>query len=194
MAIQKVCVYCASSTQCDALYLEAARELGAILARNSITIVYGAGAVGSMGQLAEGALSEGGHVIGVLPHFMMDLEWGHPGLGELRLVEDLHDRKRTLLDGTDAVVALPGGSGTLDELLEAISLKRLAIYLNPIVLVNVNGFFDPCIELLDRCIDERFMDPRHRAIWQVVERPDQVLAAIESAPPWSRDALRFAAI
>ncbi len=194
MAIQKVCVYCASSTQCDALYFEAARELGAILARNSITIVYGAGAVGSMGQLAEGALSEGGHVIGVLPQFMMDLEWGHPGLGELRLVEDLHDRKRTLLDGTDAVVALPGGSGTLDELLEAISLKRLAIYLNPIVLVNVNGFFDPCIELLDRCIDERFMDPRHRAIWQVVERPDQVLAAIESAPPWPRDALRFAAI
>ena len=194
MAIQKVCVYCASSTQCDALYFEAARELGAILARNSITIVYGAGAVGSMGQLAEGALSEGGHVIGVLPQFMMDLEWGHPGLGELRLVEDMHDRKRTLLDGTDAVVALPGGSGTLDELLEAISLKRLAIYLNPIVLVNVNGFFDPCIELLDRCIDERFMDPRHRAIWQVVERPDQVLAAIESAPPWSRDALRFAAI
>ena len=194
MAIQKVCVYCASSTQCDALYFEAARELGAILARNSITIVYGAGAVGSMGQLAEGALSEGGHVIGVLPQFMMDLEWGHPDLGELRLVEDMHDRKRTLLDGTDAVVALPGGSGTLDELLEAISLKRLAIYLNPIVLVNVNGFFDPCIELLDRCIDERFMDPRHRAIWQVVERPDQVLAAIESAPPWSRDALRFAAI
>ncbi len=194
MSISKVCVYCASSTQSDPAYLSAAYHLGQILARNSITVVYGAGAVGSMGKLAEGALEVGGHVIGVIPRFMLELEWGHPGLGELHVVEDLHDRKRELISGSDAVIALPGGSGTLDELIEAISLKRLGAYLNPIILVNTRGFFDPCVDLLNRCIDERFMDPRHRAIWQIVDQPDQVLDAIKNSPPWSKDAISFAAI
>ncbi len=194
MPISNVCVYCASSTKADAAYLEAAYELGVILGGSSIAVKYGAGAVGSMGRLAEGALSQGGHVIGVIPRFMMDLDWGHPGLGELRIVEDLHARKRELLEGVDAVIALPGGSGTLDELLEAISLKRLGIFLGPIVMVNVRGFFDPCIRLLERCIAERFMDPRHRDMWAVVERPAQVLEAIETAPKWSKEAVEFAAI
>jgi uncharacterized protein (TIGR00730 family) len=109
-------------------------------------------------------------------------------------VEDLHDRKRKLIDKADAVVALPGGSGTLDELLEAVSLKRLGVFLGPIVMINTRGFFDPCIELLDRCITERFMDRRHRAMWQVVHEPGEVIAALESAPPWSSDAIGFAAI
>ena len=193
-AIDKVCVYCASSTQSHQEYLDAAYELGRILAGAEATIVYGGGSVGSMGALAEGALSESGHVIGVIPRFMMELEWGHPGLGEMLVVNDLHDRKRELLSGVDAVIALPGGSGTLDELIEAISLKRLGTFVKPIVIVNVRGFFDPCIEMLNRCIDERFMDPRHRAMWQVVESPDQVLEAIRTAPPWSEDAVDFAAI
>ena len=194
MPISKVCVYCSSSTQAHEAYLDAAERLGRILARNSITIVYGAGGVGSMGRLAEGALSEGGTVVGIIPRFMQDLEWYHRGISELRLVEDLHERKRALIDGADAVVALPGGSGTLDELLEAISLKRLGTFLGPIVMVNTRGFFDPCIELLERCIGERFMDPRHRAMWQVVDEPQQVPDALRTAPQWSADALGFAAI
>ncbi|MEE9133833.1 MAG: TIGR00730 family Rossman fold protein [Gemmatimonadota bacterium] len=193
-AIRHVCVYCASSTKADPIYLDAAERLGAILARSSIAIVYGAGGVGSMGRLADGALAEGGTVIGVIPRFMKEFEWFHTGISELRLVDDLHDRKRELIAGADAVVALPGGSGTLDELVEAISLKRLGMFLGPIVLVNTRGFFDPCIELLERCIAERFMDKRHRSMWQVVDEPEGVLQAFETAPEWSAAAIDFAAI
>jgi uncharacterized protein (TIGR00730 family) len=194
MSNAKVCVYCASSTKIPAAYLDAAERLGRTLARNSIAIVYGAGGVGSMGRLADGALSEGGKVIGVLPRFMKDLDWYHRQISELRLVEDLHDRKRELIRDVDAVVGLPGGSGTLDELIEAISLKRLGTFLGPIVIVNTEGFFGPFIELLERCIEERFMDPRHRLMWQVVDEPEQVLEAIQTAPAWSADAIDFAAV
>jgi uncharacterized protein (TIGR00730 family) len=194
LPIDTVCVYCASSTKADPVYLAAAERLGRILAGNSITIIYGAGGVGSMGRLADGALSEGGRVVGIVPRFMKDLEWYHRGISELWLVDDLHERKRALIDGVDAVVALPGGSGTLDELIEAISLKRLGTFLGPIVMVNTRGFFDPCIELLERCIDERFMDERHRAMWQVVGEPEEVIEALREAPGWSSDAIGFAAV
>lgn len=194
MEIRSACVYCASSTQADPAYPDAAERLGRHLARNSITIVYGGGGVGSMGRLADGALAEGGSVIGVIPEFMQRLEWFHRGLSQLRLVDDLHDRKRQLISDADAIVALPGGSGTLDELLEAISLKRLGAFLGPIVIVNTRNFFDPCLQLLERCIEERFMDPRHRAIWQVVDEPEEVIGAFRAAPVWSREALDFAAI
>jgi len=194
MEIRSACVYCASSTQADSAYPDAAERLGRHLARNSITIVYGGGGVGSMGRLADGALAEGGSVIGVIPEFMQRLEWFHRGLSQLRLVDDLHDRKRRLISDADAIVALPGGSGTLDELLEAISLKRLGAFLGPIVIVNTRNFFDPCLQLLERCIEERFMDPRHRGIWQVVDEPEEVIGAFRAAPVWSREALDFAAI
>lgn len=194
MEIRKVTVYCASSTRADSVYLEAAERLGRILAENSMTIVYGAGGLGSMGRLADGALAAGGSVIGVIPRFMKELEWYHKGIDEIVEVGDLHERKRALLEGVDAVVALPGGSGTLDELLEAISLKRLGSFLGPIVMVNTRGFFDPCITLLERCIEERFMDVRHRAMWQVVAEAEAVLEAFRSAPAWSSEAIKFAAI
>jgi len=194
MAIRNVTVYCASSTQADPAYHDAAERLGRSLAVEGMTITYGGGGVGSMGRLADGALAAGGRVVGILPSFMKELEWYHRGVSELRLVRDMHERKRALLAEADAVVALPGGSGTLDELIEAISLKRLGSFLGPIVLVNTRKFFDPCIALLQRCIDERFMDERHLAMWQVVDEPDQVMHAFQRAPVWSREAIGFAAI
>ncbi len=190
--IRKVCVYCASSEKSDAVYLNAARRVGEILAENSIVTVYGGGAIGSMGRLAEGVLAKGGKIIGVIPRFMQDLEWDHKGLTELQVVENMRERKHIMLTDSDAAIALPGGSGTLEELMEAISLKRLGIYLKPIVLVNVKGFFDPLLTLLQRCIDERFMDERHAAMWQVAAGPDDILGAIHSAAPWTHDARRFA--
>ena len=133
----------------------------------------------------------GGRVHGVLPHFMRDLEWGHDGIDRLELVDDMGERKRRMLFAADAVVALPGGCGTLEELLEAITQKRLGLYTGAIVLVNTRGFFDPCIAMLERCVEERFMDARHRAMWQVVDEPEQVLAAIADAPVWSEEAREF---
>jgi uncharacterized protein (TIGR00730 family) len=192
MKPERVCVYAASSRQCADVYLEAARELGQILARDSIAIVYGGGSTGLMGALADSALAEGGRVIGVLPEFMGKLEWGHERLTELRLVGDMHERKRRMIAEVGAVIALPGGCGTLEELFEAITWKRLGLYSNPIILVNVAGFFDPCVELLERAIAERFMDGRHRSMWSVVSTPREVLPAIESASPWSEEASRFA--
>lgn len=147
-----------------------------------------------MGALADGALAEGGHVVGVIPDFMHELEWSHPYVQELKIVETLHERKRLMLDGVDACVALPGGTGTLEELLETVTLKRLGLFLNPIVLLNSQRFFDPLLEQFEKCVRGQFMDTRHRDMWQVVDEPEQVLAAIEQAPGWSSSARNFASL
>jgi hypothetical protein len=192
---QAICVYCASSRQCDPEYHAAARRLGATLAESGYAVVYGGGGGGgggSMGALADGALARGGRVVGVLPRFMVELEWGHRGLSELLLVDDMRQRKQLMLERSQGVVALPGGCGTLDELFDTMTLKRLGLYLHPIVLVNTRGFFDPLLELLSRAVDERFMDERHRAMWQVVSEPEEIPAALAAAPGWTSDAQRFA--
>ena len=192
--IERVCVFCASSTKVDGEYQACAHDLGGLLARQGITVVYGGGAVGLMGTLADAALAEKGQVVGIIPQFMRELEWAHEGLTELTIVENMHQRKRLLVEHTDAVVALPGGCGTLEELLEVITLKRLALYFNPIILVNIRGFFDPLVQLLDRAISERFMDQRHRAMWSVVDSAEDVIPAIETAPDWSAEARKFSAV
>jgi len=194
MTINRVCVFCASSRQVDQTYLEAASRLGAILAKEEITIVYGGGAVGLMGDLAKGAMAEGGKVIGIIPEFMYDLEWGYEAITELKIVKDMHERKRLMMENVDAVIALPGGCGTFEELFEALTMKRLGFYLNPIILVNVKGFYNPLIELLENSIAEKFMDARHKKMWSVVNQADQTLEAIQSAPPWTVDVRHFAAI
>ena len=153
-----------------------------------------AGRSAQWGTLAGAALAAGGRVIGVLPRFMYDLEWGHTGLTELQLVDDLHERKRRMIAEVDAIVALPGGSGTLEELMEAITWKRLGLFQEPIVLVNTRRFFDPLAALLERAIDERFMLERHRQMWTVVARADDVVTAIRDAPEWPRDARAFATL
>jgi uncharacterized protein (TIGR00730 family) len=191
---RSVCVYCASSRLAHPDYRAAARRLGEVLAGAGIGIIYGGGAVGSMGALADGALAAGGRVTGILPRFMAELEWGHKGLSELQLVEDLRTRKHMMLTLSQAAIALPGGSGTLEELLEAITLKRLGLYLNPIVLVNTRGFFSPLLTQLGNAVEERFMDTRHLMMWQVVATPEEVPAALASAPAWSAQARSFASV
>lgn len=189
-----VCVYCASSGAIHADYLNAAFRLGAVLANSGYTTVYGGGRRGSMGRLAEGALASGGRVVGVIPRFMQELEWGHDRLSEMHVVDTMHARKHQFLALSNAVVALPGGSGTLEELLEAITFKRLGLFLGPIVLVNTRQYYAPLIEQFAAAVDEKFMDPRHAQMWQVVSEPEQVPEALRSATPWSEDARSFAAI
>ena len=188
-----VCVYCASSQACDPAYHAAAFRLGELLAEGGCSIIYGGGAIGSMGALANGALSKHGRVVGVIPDFMVELEWEHPGITELRRVEDMRTRKHLMLSESHAVVALPGGTGTLEELFEAITLKKLGLYLHPIVLVNTRGFFNSLIQLLSSMITERFMGQQHGSMWQVVDEPEEVLPAISSAPDWPANAIKFAA-
>lgn len=190
----RICVYCASSSDCAPIHHASAFRLGALLAQAGCTVVYGGSSVGSMGALADGALSAGGEVIGILPRFMADLEWGHPGLTRLELVEDMRERKHRLLTGSDAVVALPGGCGTLEELFEALTLKRLGLYFNPIVLLNTQDFYAPLQGFLRQVIDERFMQAEHAAMWQLVDAPEDVLPAIAATPPWRADARSIAVV
>ncbi len=191
---KSICVYCASSSACDPVYHDVARRLGGILATRGYAVVYGGGAVGSMGALADGAVAHGGNVTGVMPRFMMELEWAHRNLTELRVVEDMRIRKHTMLAESHGVVALPGGAGTLEELFETFTLKRLGLYTQPIVLVNTRNYFDPLLALLEHAIAERFMHRRHAAMWQVVAEPDDVPYALEHAPAWSEAAREFAAV
>jgi len=190
----RICVYAASSGQCDPLFHDAARRLGALLAGAGCTVVFGGGSAGSMGAVADGALAAGGEVIGILPRFMADLEWGHPGLTRLELVEDMRERKHRLLTGSDAVVALPGGCGTFEELFEAMTLKRLGLYFNPIVLLDTAGFYAPLSAFLETVIEKRFMNPEHRALWTMAAEPEDVLAAIRDAPRWDDRAREYAVV
>ena len=190
----RICVYCASSAHCDPLYLEAARTLGTTLAKAGCVVVYGGGATGLMGALADGALTAGGEVIGIIPRFMVDVEWQHPGVANMQIVEDMRERKHRLLTGADAVIAMPGGCGTLEELFEAITLKRLALYLNPIILLDTNGFYRPLQAFMQQVIDQRFMNREHLRMWQLVEHVDEVLPAIRNAPPWTENARDYAVV
>ncbi len=194
MTAKHVLVFCASSQSCRAEYHETAAQLGRVLVRAGKTIVYGGGALGSMGALAGAALDAGGQVQGIQPKFMNELGWTQDGLHALELVEDMQERMRRMLAIADAIVALPGGTGTLEELLDALTAKRLGELVVPIIIVNQQGFFDPLIEQLSRCVDERFMDERHREMWQVVATPEEVPGAIAEAPAWSRDAISFASV
>jgi uncharacterized protein (TIGR00730 family) len=192
--IENICVYCASSQRCDAVYHDAARRLGEVLAANGFTIVYGGGSRGSMGALADGALARGGKVVGIIPKFMQELEWGHPKLTELHIVEDMRVRKHLMLSQSHGLVVLPGGCGTFEELFEALTMKRLGLYVHPIVLVNTRDYFAPLISVLEHMVTEQFMGPRHLEMWQVVDATDDVPHALENAPPWSEAAREFAAL
>lgn len=189
----RICVYCASSNSCSAEYHQVAHELGGRLARAGHAIVYGGGARGSMGALADGALQAGGQVHGVLPHFMAEIEWGHRGLSGLELVDDMRTRKHRMLESADAVIALPGGSGTLEELFEALTLKRLGLLPIPILLVDTRGFYAQLEALLVHCIAERFMAAEHLRMWQRVPDAAAAVAALDNPEHWPADALRFAA-
>lgn len=190
----RICVYCASSEHCDRIYHDAATALGRTLAQANCTIVYGGGAAGLMGSLANGALAAGGDVVGVIPRFMTEIEWQHPGLASLEVVEDMRERKHRLLTGSDAVVALPGGCGTIEELFEALTLKRLGLYFNPIVLVDTNNYYAPLLAFMEQMIEQRFMNPQHRQMWTRVATPAEVLPAIDAAPKWREDARNYAVV
>ena len=191
---RRACVYCASSDKVDPKYLAAADELAEVLVKAGIAVVYGGGAKGLMGRLADGVLARGGRITGVIPEFMKAVEWDHPQVSEMHIVPDMHTRKRMFLEDIDAVIALPGGCGTFEELLEAMTWKRLGLVTAPIVIVNTDGYYDPLIEMLDRSVREQFMRPEHAAMWSVIDAPAALLPVLQAAPDWGRNAIEFAAV
>ena len=192
--INSVCVYSASSTKIDETYFEAARRLGHLLAERHIRLVNGAGSIGLMRSIADSVLENGGEVTGVIPKFMVEQGWHHTGLTSLVEVESMHERKQLMADLSDAVIALPGGCGTLEELLEIITWKQLGLYLNPIIVLNTNSFFDPLLAMLERAIDENFMRRQHGDIWNVAHTPEEAIEWIHNAPVWDASIRKFAAI
>lgn len=192
--IISVCVYCASSTKIDSVYFDTARQLGTLLAERHIRLINGAGGIGLMGATADAVLAAGGQVTGVIPRFMVEQGWHHSGLTELIEVDDMHSRKQKMARLSDAVIALPGGCGTLEELLEIITWKQLGLYLNPIVILNVNGYFTPLLDMLQRAMDENFMRQQHGAIWSVARTPQEAIRQIYHTPLWDSSVRKFAAI
>lgn len=192
--LRRVTVYASSSGALDASYYDAAARLGAVLGRAGLEIVYGGGGVGLMGAMADRALAEGAHVHGVIPHFLNTVEHGHSGLSRLEVVDDMRERKKQMLADSDAVISLPGGSGTFEEVFEALTLKRLGYFLGPVILVNTNGYFERFVDFLRHSVSERFMSERHLDMWSLVDEPEDVLRAMSAAVPWSRDARKFAAV
>ena len=192
--IQSVCVYSASSTKIADCYFRAARELGELLAHHGIRLVNGAGNLGLMRACADACLEAGGQVTGVIPRFMVEQGWHHTGLTELVEVESMHERKKMMADLSDAVIALPGGCGTLEELLEVITWKQLGLYLNPIIILNVKGYFNPLLDMLRKAVDENFMREQHGAIWHVAQTPQEAVELMYDTPLWDVSIRKFAAI
>jgi len=188
----KVCVYCASSARIDKKYFDATAVLAEEMVKANIEVVYGGGAVGLMGKLADTILEHGGKIKGIMPKFMNDVEWAHKEVQEMVLVDTMHERKAKFLENIDGLVALPGGSGTLEELLEAITLKRLGVITCPIVILNLDGYYNPLQEMLDRCVEERFMTSKHLEMWTFVNQPEEIIAALQNAKTWTSGAIEFA--
>lgn len=194
MEINNICIYCASSSKVAQEYNDIAYELGALLAREGITAITGAGSIGLMRQVEDGVLENGGKAIGVIPRFMVEQGWHHTGLTELHITESMHSRKELMAELSDAVIALPGGCGTMEELCEIITWKQLGLYLNPIVILNINGYYDPLIAQLAKAVEEHFMGELHSRIWSVATTPAEAIEIIRSTPRWNSEVRKYAAL
>lgn len=192
--IASVCVYSASSTKIDPVYFDTAYELGTLLGQQHIRLINGAGNMGLMSAVSDAALAAGGEVTGVIPRFMVKQGWHHTGLTRLVEVESMHERKKMMADLSDAVIALPGGCGTLEELLEIITWKQLGLYLNPVVILNVKGYFDPLLAMLQRAVEENFMRTQHGSIWHVAKTVREAVELVHTVPLWDVSIRKFAAI
>lgn len=181
--MKSVLVFCGSSTGKQSVYAEAARRLGEILAQRQLVTVYGAGNVGLMGILADAALQAGGKVVGVIPHFLKEREVCHEGLTELHLVESMDARKKEMAKLSDVVISLPGGFGTLDELFEMATLVQLRQDNQAIGILNVNHFFDPLLQQIDRMIEDGFVRESHRDLILVDDDPHRLLDRLAAYQP-----------
>jgi uncharacterized protein (TIGR00730 family) len=173
-----ICVFAASSSRIDNEYGEDTVKLGSLLAKAGMDVVYGGGGIGLMGKLADAVLANGGKITGVIPSFMKKEGQGHRGLSELIITGDMSERKKRMFAMADAVVALPGGIGTLEELTEAITLKQLSLFDGPVIILNTLGYYNSLLDFIDNMIDKNFMRLEHKGIWEIVSTPEEVLIAL----------------
>jgi hypothetical protein len=189
-----ICIFAASSSRIDSEYGAVAARLGAMMARDGFDVVFGGGGIGLMGILANAVLENGGRITGVIPAFMKEEGWGHSGLTEMIVTSDMSERKKRMFGIADAVVALPGGIGTLEEMTEAITLKQLSLFNGPIIILNTLGYYDSLLEFIDHMITSNFMRFEHKGIWEVVRTPEEVLTALKRKERGSEEWRRIAKI
>jgi len=186
-----VVVYCASSPKLDEIYVNAAVRLGQLLAESGIDCINGAGKQGLMGALNDSIIQNGGRTKGVIPRFMVDAGWCHDHLNETIVTDTIHERKACMAHSADAVIALPGGMGTLEELAEILTWKQLGLYKNPVILLNVNDYYSPLLLFFEKMIEEQFMNPGYRELWQVAATPEEALELLQEPSDWDPSLLKY---
>lgn len=183
--ISNVCVFCGSSEGRNPVYAEAARALGRSLAVHGYGLVYGGGRIGLMGEIARAVLDAGGEAVGVIPEALLKREVGHGALTRLEVVNSMHERKARMAELSDGFIAMPGGFGTFEEWFEIITWAQLGIHDKPCVLLNVNGYFDPLLEMIERSVAEGFIRPVHRELFAVATTSDEALDCVATLQPES---------
>ena len=181
--MKRVCVFCGSNQGAHAGYAQAAHEMGRVLARSDLGLVYGGGNVGLMGIVADAVLAQGGNVIGVIPQALVDKELAHGGLTELRIVHSMHERKAMMAELADGFIALPGGYGTMEEFCEIITWAQLGLHRKPCGLLNVEGFYDPFLAQIDRAVETGFIQGRLRDFVLVAHKPETLLQRLVQFQP-----------
>jgi uncharacterized protein (TIGR00730 family) len=189
-----VCVFASSSSRIDNEYASVASTLGKLLARANMDVVYGGGGIGLMGKLADAVIENGGKITGVIPSFMIDEGWDHASVSEMITTSDMGERKKQMFAMADAVVALPGGVGTLEELTEAMTLKQLGLYKGPIIILNTLGFYKSLIEFLEHMVSGNFLRYEHKGMWEIADTADEVMDLLSKKDAWLHDPRSIAKI
>ena len=190
----KISVFAASSNSIDQIYINAAIELGQLISESGYEVVYGGGDLGLMGALANSVQKCGGKITGVIPEFMVENGWNHTGVENMIITEDMSSRKKKIFSISDAVIALPGGVGTLEELTEAITLKQLGLFNGPVVILNTDGFYNRLIDFFDYLSEKSFIKADHKNIWKIASTPDEALEIINSYDGWNDKWVKLARI
>jgi len=189
-----VCVFASSSSRIDNEYAAAAANLGKRLAQSNLNVVYGGGGIGLMGKLADAVIENHGRITGVIPSFMIDEGWDHSGVSEMIVTSDMGERKKRMFELADAIVALPGGVGTLEELTEAMTLKQLGLYKGPIIILNTLNFYKSLIDFLGHMVSGNFLRYEHRGMWEIAESAEDVMNILAKKEGWLHDPRSIAKI
>src|SRR5665647_570760 len=189
-----ICVFASSSSRIDNEYAVAAINLGKLLAKAGTDVVYGGGGIGLMGRLADSVLANGGKITGVIPAFMKDEGWAHPKVSEMVITSDMGERKKRMFELADAVVALPGGVGTLEELTEAMTLKQLGLFHGPIIILNTLNFYKSFIDFMEHMVSGNFLRYEHKGMWEIANTTEEVIAILGEKDEWHNDPRSIARI
>jgi hypothetical protein len=190
----RVCIFASSSSRINSDYADAASELGLLLSRAGTEVVFGGGGIGLMGKLADTIIENKGTITGVIPSFMKDQGWDHSDVNEMIITSDMGERKRQMFAMADAIVALPGGVGTLEELTEAITLKQLGLFRGPVIILNTLNFYKSLIDFFEHMVSENFLRYEHKAIWEIADTPEEVMTILAKNDSWLSDPIKIAKI